>query len=58
MRGGRQLRDRFAGAAGEFLAHVLDHFPLARDELQRLGYVFTDLAQCPAPQHGQTEDAG
>jgi hypothetical protein len=28
---------------------VLDHFPLARDELQRLGYVLTDLAQCPAP---------
>jgi hypothetical protein len=49
MRWGRRLRDRFAGPAGELLAHVLDHFPLARDELQRLGHVLTDLAQYPAP---------
>src|SRR5258708_37901596 len=49
MRWGRRLRDRFAGPAGELLAHVLDHFPPARDELQRLGHILTDLAQCPAP---------
>ena len=34
-----------AGPAGELLAHVLDHLPLARDELQRLGHVLADLAQ-------------
>ena len=45
MRGRRRLRDRFAGPAGELLAHVLDHFPLARDELQRLGHVLAELAQ-------------
>src|SRR6266508_371220 len=28
---------RLAAAAGELLAHVLDHLPLARNELQRLG---------------------
>jgi len=52
MRWGRRLRDRFAGPAGELLAHVLDHFPLARDELQRRGDVLTDLAQYPAPTGG------
>src|SRR6185312_5777934 len=45
MRGGRRLGDRFAGPADELLAHVLDHLPLARNELQRLGHVFADLAQ-------------
>ena len=44
-RSGR-LGDRFAGSAGELLADMLDHFPLARNELQRLGYVLADLAQC------------
>ena len=34
-----------AGAAGELLAHVLDHLPLPRDQLQRLGHVLADLAQ-------------
>jgi hypothetical protein len=29
------LRDRLAGPAGELLAHWLDHFPLAGNELQR-----------------------
>jgi hypothetical protein len=32
VRGGRWLRDRLAGPAGELLAHVLDYFPLARNE--------------------------
>src|SRR6185437_4439075 len=34
-----RLRDRLAGSAREALAHRLDHFPLPRDDLQRLGYV-------------------
>src|SRR5208337_4220245 len=37
-----------AGAAGELLAHVLDHFPLPRHELQHLGHVLADLVQKPA----------
>ena len=45
MRGRRRLADRFAGPAGELLAHVLDHLPLPRNELQRLGHVLADLAQ-------------
>ena len=45
MRGRRRLGDRFAGPAGELLAHVLDHLPLPRNELQRLGHVLADLAQ-------------
>src|ERR1700752_1967145 len=45
VRGGRRLGDRFASPANELLAHVLDNFPLARNELQRLGHVLADLAQ-------------
>jgi len=41
----RRLRDRLAGAAGEPLAHRLDHLPLARDHLQRLSDVFPKLGQ-------------
>ena len=48
MRGRRRLGDRLAGAAGELLAHVLDHLPLPRHELQRLGDVLAELAQRPA----------
>src|SRR5208337_4976514 len=48
MRGRRRLRDALAGAAGELLAHVLDHFPLPRHELQHLGHVLADLVQKPA----------
>jgi hypothetical protein len=48
MRGCRRLGDALAGAAGELLAHVLDHLPLARDELQRLGYVLAELVQSSA----------
>ena len=54
----RRLADRFAGPAGELLAHVLDHLPLARNELQRLGHVLADLAQVVPPQHGQADGAG
>ena len=45
VRGRRRLGDRLAGPAGELLAHVLDHLPLPRNELQRLGHVLADLAQ-------------
>ena len=45
MRRRRRLGDRLAGAAGELLAHVLDHLPLARDQLQRLGHVLAQLVQ-------------
>ena len=58
MRWGRRLRDRLAGPAGELLPHVLDHFPLARDELQRLGHILTDLAQRSAPTAGEAAGAG
>ena len=45
MRGRRRLGDGLAGPAGELLPHVLDHLPLARHDLQRLGHVLADLAQ-------------
>ena len=48
MRGRRRLGDAFAGPAGELLAHVLDHFPPARDQLQRLRHILADLVQGPA----------
>ena len=48
MRGRRRLRDGLAFAAGELLAHVLDHLPLRRHVLQRLGDV---LAQLPQASH-------
>jgi hypothetical protein len=41
----RRLADLLAVAAGEFLAHVLDHLPLPRNALQRLGDVLAQLAQ-------------
>src|SRR6202021_2937956 len=41
----RGLADLLAVAAGKLLANVLDHFPLPRDHLQRLGDIFTQLAQ-------------
>lgn len=58
VRGGRWLGDRFAGPADELLAHVLDHFPLARNELQHLGHVFADLRNRLSPQHGQLAGTG
>src|SRR6516225_1247898 len=41
----RRLRDRLAVPAGELLAHRLDHLPLARDYLQRLGDILAQLGQ-------------
>src|SRR5512144_2230965 len=41
----RRLRYRLAAPAGELLAHRLDDFPLARNDLQRLGDVFAQLRQ-------------
>ena len=41
----RRLADLLAVAAGELLADVLDHLPLPRDHLQRLGDVLAQLAQ-------------
>ena len=48
MEGGRRLRDRLAGAAGEFLAHRLDHLVAARHDLQRLGDALTEFGQLAA----------
>ena len=45
MRRRRRLGDRLAGPARVLLAHVLDHLPLARHQLQRLGHVLAQLAQ-------------
>src|SRR6056297_1519427 len=39
----RRLADRLAMAAGELLADGLDHLPLPRDDLERLGDVFPHL---------------
>jgi len=40
----RSLADLLAVAAGELLADKLDHLPLPRDDLQRLGDVLAQLA--------------
>ena len=39
----RRLRDRFAVPTGEAFANRLDHLPLARDDLERLRHVLTEL---------------
>ena len=41
----RRLADLLAVPACELLAHRLDHLPLARDDLQRLGDVLADLRE-------------
>src|ERR1700732_3980454 len=41
----RRLADLLAVAASELLADVLDHLPLPRDHLQRLGNILAPLAQ-------------
>ena len=41
----RRLADLLAVAAGELLPDMLDHLPLPRDHLQRLGDVLAQLAQ-------------
>ena len=45
MKRRRSLADLLAVAAGELLADMLDHLPLPRDHLQRLGDVLAKLAQ-------------
>ena len=42
---GGWLGDRLAVAAGELLAHRLDHLPLAWDHLQRLGDILAEFRQ-------------
>src|ERR1700720_1511588 len=44
----RSLADLLAVPAGELLADMLDHLPLARNRFQRLGDIFAQLAQPPA----------
>src|SRR6266851_794578 len=44
----RRLANLLAVPAGELLAHMLDHLPLARDRFQRLGGGLAQLAQPPA----------
>ena len=44
----RRLADPLAIPARHLLAHVLDHLPLARDHLQRLGDRLAELAQARA----------
>jgi hypothetical protein len=39
----RRLGDRFALAAGKSFANRLDHLPLARDDLERLGDILAKL---------------
>jgi len=41
----RSLADALAIAAGELLPHMLDHLPLPRNHLQRLGDILAQLAQ-------------
>ena len=48
VEGCRRLSDALAGAAGEALAHGLDHGPLARHHLQRFGDVLAHLRQARA----------
>lgn len=43
MEGSRWLADLLAVPTGELLSHRLDHLPLARNDLQRLGDVFAHL---------------
>jgi len=44
----RRLGDLLAAPARVLLAHVLDHLPLPRHQLQRLGHVLPELVQNPA----------
>jgi len=41
----RRLRDRLALPAGEALAYRLDHLPVTRNDLKRLGHVLAELRQ-------------
>ena len=44
VRGGRRLADRLAAAAGDLLAHMLDHLPAPRHAFEGLGDVLAELA--------------
>ena len=46
----RGLSDFLARPASEFLPHRLDHLPLARHDLQGLGYVLAELRQPAAAE--------
>jgi hypothetical protein len=48
MRRRRWLGDLLAAPARVLLAHMLDHLPLARHQLQALGHVLAQLVQNPA----------
>ena len=52
VEGCRRLRDRLAIAARELLAHRLDHLPLPRNHLQRLGDILAQLRQLLRPTAG------
>ena len=41
----RRLADLFAVPTNELLAHVLNHFPLPRRDLQRLGHILAELGE-------------
>lgn len=58
MEGSRGLRDGLAVAAGEALAHVLDHHPARRDPLQGLGDILAERAQARAATAGAGRWAG
>ena len=45
MEGCRRLADLLASPAGKLLADMLDHFPLTRNDLERLGDVFAELGK-------------
>src|SRR3954447_3184806 len=45
MKGRRRLADLLAIAASKLLSDMLDHLPLPRDHLQRLGDVLAKFAQ-------------
>lgn len=54
----RGLGHRLARAAGEPLAHGLDHLPLTRDHLQRLRDVLAKLRQPVRPATGAASWSG
>ncbi len=54
----RRLLDGLAVAARELLAHMLDHFPLAGNDLQSLGDVLAQLRQACATTAGAGRWAG
>ena len=52
MEGRRRLRDRLAFPTRELLPHRLDHLPLPRDHLQRLGDILAQFRQLRRPAAG------